>query len=231
MASCSGKTALVTDASHGTGRTAAIALARAGAQVLVHHDRKTARANAVVEEIRAAGGKAQAIAADIVAADGPHDLARRAREIVGERLDILVVNARQTKTTAIEDATVEELDVKLATDVRAPFFLIQQLLPILSHSSSIIFTSPPAAAIEYASTRGAVANLVNHFAPLLGPRGIRVNAIVPGTGEPCVARSSKSSGRCSSQRADRFRDLGATIAFLASNDAAEITGKMLRPKR
>jgi 3-oxoacyl-[acyl-carrier protein] reductase len=214
LSSCSGKTALVTDAAHGTGRAAAIALARAGAQVLVHHHRKTARAEAVVKEIRAVGGKAQAIAADIIAAEGPHDLARRAREIVGERLDVLVVNAGATKPTAIEDATVEGLDFKLAVEIRAPFFLIQQLLPILNRGSSIIFTSPPAdppvpyTVPEYASTSGAIANLVNHFAPLLSPRGIRVNAIAP-----VPARS---------------HDIGAAITFLASNEACQVTGETLQ---
>jgi NAD(P)-dependent dehydrogenase (short-subunit alcohol dehydrogenase family) len=214
LSSCSGKTALVTDAAHGRGRAAAIALARAGAQVLVHHHRKTARAEHVVEQIRAVGGKARAIAADIVAAQGPQDLARRAREIVGERLDVLVVNAGATRPTAIDDATVEGLDSKLAAEVRAPFLLIQQLLPILSRGSSIIFTSPPATppapdtVPEYASTSGAIANLVNHFAPLLSPRGIRVNAIAP--------------------VAARFHDIGAAVAFLASNEACQITGETLQ---
>jgi len=231
MASCSGKTALVTDASHGTGRTAAIALAKVGAQVLVHHSRKIARADAVVAEIRAAGGKAQAIYADIVPAEGPHDLARRTREIIGERLDILVVNARLTKTQAIEDATVAEFDAKLAADVRAPYFLIQQLLPILSRTSSIILTSPrtaPDAMPEYTSTEGAVANLVTHFAPLLGPRGIRVNAIVPGAIERGARNAVKSSERRASLLPVRCHDIGTTIAFLASNEASLITGETVR---
>lgn len=180
MASCSGKTALVTDASQGAGRAAALALAKAGAQVLVHHHRKVARAEAVVEEIRAVGGKALAIAGDIAASEGPHELARRAREIVGERLDVLVVNA-----------SVE----MLAADA-----LIQQLLPILGRSASIIFTAP---LIE------SIATVVNHFAPLLRPRGIRVNAIAP------IAKA-------------QLQGLGATVTFLASNEASRITGETLR---
>src|SRR5687767_3799398 len=169
LPSCTGKTALVIDAAAGTGRAAALALAKAGAQVLVHHHRRTARAESVVKEIRAVGGKAQAIAADMVAAEGPHELARRAREIVGERLDVLVVNAGATKRTEIADATVEELDSKLAAEIRAPFFLIQQLLPILGCSSSIIFTSAPTAppstdeVPEFVPSRGTIANLVDHF--------------------------------------------------------------------
>ena len=230
MASCSGKTALVTDAAHGTGRTAAIALGKAGAQVLVHHSRRSAKANAVVEEIRAAGGKAQAICVDLVAAEGPHDLARRAREIIGARLDILVVNARLCKTGAIEDATVEEFDAKLAANVRAPYFLIQQLLPILSRTSSLIFTSPrtaPDTMPEYASAEGAIASLVTHFAPLLSSRGIRVNAIVPGSAELGTMNSAKSSERAASLLG-RFRDIGTTIAFLASHEGFLINGETVR---
>jgi len=232
LASCSGKTALVTDAAHGTGRTAAIALGKAGAQVLVHHSRRSARANAVVEEIRAAGGKAQAICVDLVAAKGPHDLARRARAIIGERLDVLVVNALLCKTGAIEDETVAEFDAKLAANVRAPYFLIQQLLPILSRTSSLIFTSPRAAPTpdtmpEYASAEGAIASLVAHFAPLLGPRGIRVNAIVLGAAELGSMSSAKSSERAASL-VGRYRDIGSTVAFLASHEAFLINGETVR---
>lgn len=234
MSSCSGKTALVTDASRGAGRAAALALGKAGAQVLVHHHRKAARADAVVEEIRAAGAKALAIAADIAVTEGPHDLAKRAREIVGERLDVLVVNACVTKPTAIEDVTVEMLDAKLAADVRAPFFLIQQLLPILGRNSSIIFTSPPVSALapdamlEYAPTSANIANLVNHFARLLGPRGIRVNAIAPIVNERGAAAFAKSPERRAPHRSARLQDLGAAITFLASNEASRITGETLR---
>lgn len=230
MSSCSGKTALVTDAAAGTGRAAAIALAKAGAQVLVHHHRRPARAESVVREIQAVGGRAQAISADMVASEGPHELAKRVREIVGARLDVLVFNTCATKPPALEDTTVEELDSKLASEIRAPFFLIQQLLPILGSSSSIIFTSPPAAppspdaVPEFAPSRGAVANLVNHFAPLLNPRGIRVNAIAPvATG----AAADEANSPFRNGHRPLFRGIGDAVAFLASNEAI-ITGETLQ---
>src|SRR5258706_8275218 len=93
MANLSGKTALVTGASRGIGRASALALAQAGAQVLVHYVRGKAEAEAVVTEIRNGGGRAEALASDLAALDGPHNLARQVRGIIGDRLDVLVANA------------------------------------------------------------------------------------------------------------------------------------------
>jgi len=93
MLNLSGKTALVTGASRGIGRASALALAKAGAQVLVHYGNGEKAAAAVVAEISQAGGRAEKVAADLRAPDGPHALAARVRAIVGDRLDILVANA------------------------------------------------------------------------------------------------------------------------------------------
>ena len=101
MTTLSGKTALVTGASRGIGRASALALAKAGAQVLVHYSRGAAEANRVVNEIRAGGGRADAVAADLAIADGPHKLAAQVRRIVGDRLDILVVDAGVSKAATI----------------------------------------------------------------------------------------------------------------------------------
>jgi NAD(P)-dependent dehydrogenase (short-subunit alcohol dehydrogenase family) len=89
----SGKIALVTGASRGIGRATAIALAKAGAQVIVHYGHGLAEAKAVVREIEAAGGRAQAVGADLSASEGPLRLAAEVRRVVGARLDILVANA------------------------------------------------------------------------------------------------------------------------------------------
>ena len=179
------KTALVTGASRGIGRATARALARADARVLVHYGRAAAEAESLVIDICAAGGQAEAIQADLALADGPHRLARRVREAAGERLDILVANAGISFAASMEDHTVEKFDELFATNVRAPFFLVQQLLPFFGEGSSLVVVSSLVARAvpgspgqagapslpAYAATKGALDTLVKHWASLLGPRG------------------------------------------------------------
>jgi NAD(P)-dependent dehydrogenase (short-subunit alcohol dehydrogenase family) len=186
MEKLSGKTALVTGASRGIGRASALALAACGAQVLVHYGRGAAEANAVVAEINNAGGRADAITADLSASDGPHKLAQQVRSIIGDRLDILVANAGVSKAATIEETSVDDFDRLFAVNVRAPFFLVQQLLPIMHEGSSVVFVSSLAAHAvvgilpAYAATKCAIETLVKHLAAALGQHGIRVNAIAPG---------------------------------------------------
>ncbi len=130
MASHTNKTALVTGASRGIGRATAQVLADAGAQVIVHYGRSAAQADALVAEIRAAGGHADAAEADLSIPEGPATLARQVRAIVGQRLDIFVANAGVSKAAAIEDHTIEDFDNLFATNVRSPFFLVKELLPL-----------------------------------------------------------------------------------------------------
>jgi 3-oxoacyl-[acyl-carrier protein] reductase len=237
MPTLTGKTALVTGASRGIGRASALALAAAGAQVLVHYGRGAKEADDVVAEIRDTGGRADAIATDLAAADGASKLARQTRSIVGDRLDILVANAAVLKAATIEETTVEDFDKLFAVNVRAPFFLVQQLLPIMSKGSSVIFLSSLAARVvvgtepAYAATKGAIDTLVKHFASTLGARGIRVNAVAPGVVETDMLNFTKADavrdvalGMQALKRLAQPDDIGAVIAFLASDNARWITG-------
>jgi 3-oxoacyl-[acyl-carrier protein] reductase len=241
MASLSGKTALVTGASRGIGRSSALALARAGAQVLVHYGRTAAEADAVVKEIRASGGRADAVAADLAAPDAPHKLAAEVRRIVGDRLDILVANAGVSKSATIEDTTVEDFDALFAVNVRAPFFLVQQLLPIMGGGGSIVLVSSLAAhaavgtLAAYSATKGAVDTLVKHFAAALGDRGIRVNAVAPGVVATEMSSFTKTDagrdftlGIQALKRLAQPDDIGDVIAFLASDEARWISGDTIR---
>lgn len=197
MTNLTGKTALVTGASRGIGRASAIALAKQGAEVLIHYSSGEKEADAVVAEIRAAGGKAQKVGANLRAADGPHTLAKQVRGMVGERLDILVANAGISKAASIEDTTVEDFDDLFAVNVRAPYFLVQQLLPVLGQGSSVVLLSSLGARSAvgvlsaYSATKGAVDTLVKHFASALGERGIRVNAVAPAWLPPICPTSQK----------------------------------------
>ena len=241
MTALSGKTALVTGASRGIGRSSALALAKAGAQVLVHYGRGKDEAEAVVKEIRGAGGRAEALSADLSRPDGPQALAKQVRAIVGDRLDILVANAGIAKSGTIEETSVEDFDRLFAVNVRAPFFLVQQLLPILGSGSSVVMLSSLAAHASvgtlaaYAATKGAIDTLVKHFAAALGPRGIRVNAVAPGVVATEMSSFTKTdAGRdftLSMQALQRLAgpdDIGDVIAFLASDNARWISGDTIR---
>lgn len=241
MAKLNGKTALVTGASRGIGRASALALARAGARVLVHYNNGAAAADEVVAAIRAAGGQADAVQADMGAADGPHTLAARVREIAGDRLDVVVANAGIAKELSIQDTTVADFDELFSVNVRAPYFLVQQLLPVLGEGSSVILLSSLAAHASvgqlsaYAATKGAIDTLVLHFATALGERGIRVNAVAPGvvaTEMSAFARTDAGRdftlGLQALQRVAEADDIAGAIAFLASDDARWITGDTLR---
>jgi 3-oxoacyl-[acyl-carrier protein] reductase len=240
MNNLNGKTALVTGASRGIGRASALALAQAGAQVLIHYSSSEKEADAVVAEIRKGGGKAEKVAADLRKPDGAHILAKQVRAIVGDRLDILVANAGISKSATIEDATVEDFDNLFAVNVRAPFFLVQQLLPALCKGSNIILTSSLAAHASvgtlsaYAATKGAVDTLVKHFATALGPRGIRVNAVAPGVVETDMSNFTKTDtgrdyalGMQALKRLAQPDDIAPVVAFLASDDARWVTGQSI----
>jgi 3-oxoacyl-[acyl-carrier protein] reductase len=212
-----------------------------GAQVLVHYGSGAKEADAVVAEIRQAGGRADAVAADLAAPDGAHELAQQVRGVIGDRLDILVANAGISKTATIEETTVEDFDRLFAVNVRAPFFLVQQLLPILGNGASVVLLSSLAAHAAvgtlsaYAATKGAIDTLVKHFAAVLGERGIRVNAVAPGVVETDMSSFAKTAvgrdytlGIQTLTRLAQPDDIGDVVAFVASDDARWITGDTIR---
>jgi 3-oxoacyl-[acyl-carrier protein] reductase len=161
-------------------------------------------------------------------------------EIIGGRLDILVANAGVSKAATIEELTVEDFDKLFAVNVRAPYFLVQQLLPIMSVGSSVILVSSLAARVTigtlsaYAATKGALDTLAKHFAVALGPRGIRVNAIAPGAVQTDMSDFLKTDagrdfaiGIQALKRLAQPDDISGAVAFLASDAARWITGDTL----
>src|SRR5258708_36451228 len=131
MNTLANKTALATGASRAMGRAAALALAAAGARVVVHYGRNADEAKSVVDQIRAAGGRADAIAADLAAPDGAHKLAAQVRDLVGGRLDIIVANAGISKAASIEYASVQDFVNLFALNPPPPSFPPHQPSPIL----------------------------------------------------------------------------------------------------
>jgi 3-oxoacyl-[acyl-carrier protein] reductase len=244
MATLQGKTALVTGASRGIGRATAFALSDAGAHVLVHYGHSAQEAESLVAGIHSKGGRADTIKADLGTPDGATLLAKEVRSIVGERLNVLVSNAGITKAATIKDHTVEDFDNLFATNVRSPFFLVQQLLPILGEGSNIIVISSlgaravvgkpdldNASILAYAATKGAIETLVKNWAAMLGPRGIRVNAVAPGVIDTGMSNFTKTEagrdlvlGMQALKRIGKPEDIADVVAFLASDGERWITG-------
>jgi 3-oxoacyl-[acyl-carrier protein] reductase len=171
-------------------------------------------------------------------------LAKEVRSIVGERLNVLVSNAGITKSATFKDHTLEDFDNLFATNVRSPFFLVQQLLPVLGEGSNIVVISSAVARtvvgkpgldnpsiLAYAATKGAIETLVKHWAAILGPRGIRVNAVAPGVIDTDMSSFTKSEagreltlGMQALKRIGKPEDVADVVAFLASDAARWITG-------
>src|SRR5665213_2002062 len=110
------KIALVTGASRGIGRATAAGLSEAGAHVIVHYGRSAEEANSLVTAIKAKGGRADAVSADLSTVDGPATLAKQVRSIAGNRLDVMVLNAGVSKAARISDYTTGDLDILFATN-------------------------------------------------------------------------------------------------------------------
>src|SRR6202035_5768405 len=134
----------------------------------------------LVAGILSKGGRANAIRADLGTPEGATLLAKEVRTIVGERLDVLVLNAGISKAARLTDYRVEDFDNLFATNVRGPFFLVQQLLPVLGVGSNIVLISSATARtvvgkpglenpsiLAYAATKGAINSLVKHWAAIL----------------------------------------------------------------
>jgi 3-oxoacyl-[acyl-carrier protein] reductase len=238
------KTALITGASRGIGRAVAFALSQAGAHVLVHYGRSAGEAEAVVATIRSNGGQADSLGADLATSDGPTALVKQVRAIAGNRLDVFVANAGISKAAKLQDHTLADFDNLFATNVRGPFFLVQQLLPMLGDGSNIVVISSAVARtvvgkpglenpsiLAYAATKGAIETLVKNWAAILGPQGIRVNAVAPGVIDTDMSNFTKTEagrelalGMQALKRIGKPEDIADVVAFLASDAARWITG-------
>ncbi|ALV31162.1 SDR family oxidoreductase [Streptomyces sp. CdTB01] len=182
------KKALVTGSTSNIGQAIAEAFAAEGAHVVVS-GRNRERGARVAEGIRASGGRADFLAADLDgSAEASRDLAERAREVLDGRIDILVNNAGiypAPSTPATDEKTFDQV---YGVNVKAPFFLTAAVAPAMAEAgggvivnlgSWIARLAVPLGAL-YSSTKGAMETLTRAWAAEFGPMGVRVNAVSPG---------------------------------------------------
>ena len=245
MKPLSDKIALVTGASRGIGRAIAVRLAEDGATVGVHYRAEGDKARQTLELIRATGGDGFLVAADLAGPPGPTQLAEAViRELRTRRdppiLDILVNNAGVDDRKTIEQVTEADFDRMLQVNLKSPFFLIQKLLPVMGHGGRIINISSMATRLSfptmpvYAPSKAALSTLSRVLASYLGPRGITVNAVLPGatTTDLNPAASDPLSSAALKEtvalgRVAEPSDIAPIVAFLASRDGGWITGETI----
>ncbi|MFC5749299.1 SDR family oxidoreductase [Actinomadura rugatobispora] len=240
------KTALVTGSSRGIGRAVARGLAEEGALVAVHYAAQRDAAEETVRLIEGDGGRAFAVQAELGVPGDVHELflglEHELKARTGETvLDILVNNAAITTPAgqSPEEVTPEDLDRLYAVNVKAPFFIVQRALALLSDGGRIINVSSGLTRlanpeqVAYSMTKGAIEQITLHFARHLAPRGITVNTVAPGitnNGSAIfdVPEAVQQMAQLSAfKRVGEAEDVADVIRFLATDEARWITGSFV----
>ena len=242
MGKLEGKVAIVTGASKGIGASIAKHLAESGAAVLVNYASSKEGADRVVGEIEGKGGRAVAVQADMAKADDVERLFSDAKTAFG-RLDIVVNNAGVYEFMPLEQITeahfhrqfdVNVLGLLLAAKEAVKHFGVEG--GSIVNISSVASTAAPPNASVYSATKAAVDAVTRSLAKELGPRRIRVNAINPGMVETEGFRTAgleesdlrkQVEAQTPLGRIGRPQDIAPAVVFLASEDAAWITGETL----
>lgn len=246
MSKLEGKIALVTGASRGIGRATALRLAQDGALVAIHYGKNRDAAEEVVHEIERIGGTAFTIGADLRSSNSIQALYEALDAALKERtgdthFDILVNNAGIALSASIEETTEQTFDEVMAVNVKAPFFLIQQALLRLRDGGRIINLASATTRISlpalpaYSMSKGAINTLTLSLSNQLGPRGITINAILPGFVETDMNAETLQYPEGRKFGADfsifgrwgQPEDVADIAAFLASPDSRWVTGQLI----
>jgi NAD(P)-dependent dehydrogenase (short-subunit alcohol dehydrogenase family) len=232
-------TALITGATSGIGRAAADKLAQSGVHVLVV-GRNVDRGEKTIAEIRAAGGKADFIASDLRDAASARAVARRAVELGGGRVDILINNAGVFPFGLTHETSEQSFDDVYALNVKAPYFLVAELAPLMAQRgkgaivnvSTMVADYGVAGMSLYGSSKAAINLLTKAWAAEYGPKGIRVNAVSPGpTRTEGTAAMGEELQRLAAQapagRPAAPEEIAEAIVFLSSDRASFIHGAVL----
>ncbi|HWH77074.1 MAG TPA: 3-oxoacyl-[acyl-carrier-protein] reductase [Candidatus Binatus sp.] len=239
MFSLKDKVAIVTGASQGIGRDTALALAEAGAKVIVAA-RNEVKLASLVTEITAAGGEAFALKLDVADAEQVKTGFRQIIDRFG-RLDILVNNAAVTRDGLAMRMKKDDWDAVIQTNLTGAHLCIQQALPTMMKArsgriisiSSVVAQSGNAGQANYVAAKAGVIGLTKAIAIEIASRNITVNAVAPGFIETPMTDvlpekvKEELKVRIPLGRMGSPRDIAAAIVFLASDEAGYITGHVL----
>jgi 3-oxoacyl-[acyl-carrier protein] reductase len=239
MGKLDGRAALVTGASQGIGRAIALELARNGATVALCA-RSEDKLAAVADEIRASGGTAQTFPLDLASEDSIHSTAKAVLERLG-KVDILVNNAGITRDTLMLRMKRKDWDEVLNTNLTGTFLLTQAIAAAMLRArygriisiTSVVGQIGQAGQINYAASKAGLIGLTRSLARELGSRNITVNAVAPGYIETPMTAVLNETQRAAMLanvplgRAGTDDDVAHAVAFLASDDAAYVTGHVL----
>jgi len=236
----SGKTALVTGGSRGIGRETCVMLAKAGATVIINYNKSDEKAMEAEREITAEGGRAAVFRADVSDPDQVDALFAFIKTTYG-KIDILVNNAGIIKDNLLLAMKLSDWDRVIDTNLKGAFLCTRQAAELMmnSHSGKIINVSSIGAIqggrgqSNYASAKGGLISFTRSCAVELAPKGIQVNAVLPGMiATDMSVRVRKRAGerileRIPSGRFGEPRDVAQLILFLASPSADYITGQAI----
>jgi 3-oxoacyl-[acyl-carrier protein] reductase len=234
------KVAVVTGSSRGIGRAIALRLAEGGARVVVNYRRDEAGAEEVVAQISAGGGQAIAVQADVSDVKQAQTLIDAAKATFG-RVDILINNAGTTRDTLLMRMSEEDWDLVIDTNLKGTFNcikavsrqMVRQRYGRIVNISSVAGLAGNVGQANYASAKAGLIGLTKTVAKELGSRGITCNAVAPGFVYTELTASlppelvQQAIDRTPLGRVGEAEDMAAAATFLASDDAAYITGQVV----
>lgn len=240
MAQLTDKIAVVTGASRGIGRGIALELARRGAVVVVNYNSSPEGANEVVEQIKANGGEALAVQADVSTEEGANALIKATTETY-KQIDILVNNAGTTRDNVIMMMKPEDFDTVINTNLRSAWLcskaavrsMMRKRSGHIINITSVSGIAGQAGQTNYSASKAGIIGLTKALAREVGPRNITVNAVAPGfvltdlTKDLPDELTSQMLPLIPLGRWATIEEVAYAVAFLASDEAACITGQVL----
>lgn len=241
------KIALITGASRGLGKSTALHLATQGIDVIGTYHSRADEAQALVADIESLGGRAAMLQLDVGQSEGFAAFSAEVAQVLKhhfdrQHFDFLVNNAGIGVHASFVDTTVEQFDLLMNVHFKGPFFLTQNLLPLMNDGGRIVNISSGLARFSlpgygaYAAMKGAMEVLTRYQAKELGERGIAVNTLAPGAIETdfgggavrdIAAVNQMVASNTALGRAGQPDDIGAAIALLLSPGGQWINGQRI----